>query len=495
MNTENRVSLSSYVQVLLSWWRDIAVVAVAGAALGAAAVLTLEVLLPRYDAYADVAIIQSGANVAIDERFGVVQRQDIRLVQRRLAGRRAALLGLVHKASLAQAISELLPPEDKYSPSSLLLKVTAELVTFGVAQQLPESDLIRITARMETPERAKYVADAWAEAYVDDINRLYESVPQQVIATILQERDNVRQQYQDAEATLQQFMTESRIDFLAARIAALTDLNNELMQTWRQGMSLRHIERGNSDAEQLKDNYARQRQIVAAVRMAESLRQQVAATNGSNSASTELATALLMADLYAGDASFEVSFDAVTSDRSISNVAVLDALIETLQLRLAKAKEENQALSQSIDEFLSATDADDTSSLQLLNSNLAQPVEEQPLLTTMNNIERDKQVLVAQRQLESATLNDLTLERDLRRSTLETLQNEVVELQLRATASPSAVRLASLSVAPSLSAWPSPLLVGLAFVLVASFGGVCMAFAANAMGRRPFLRKVAPAAQ
>ena len=130
-----------------------------------------------------------------------------------------------------------------------------------------------------------------------------------------------------------------------------------------------------------------------------------------------------------------------------------------------------------------------------LNEALAQPIDEQPLLTLMNGIERDKQALVAQKQLETATLADLTLVRDLRRSTLETLQNEVVELQLRATASPSAVRLASYSLAPSISAWPSPLLGGFAALLVASFGGVCMAFAANAMGRRPFLRRAASAAQ
>ena len=301
LKTDDEVSLGSYVLVLLSWWRDIAVVSIAGAALGVVAVWALDIVLPRYDAYADVAIIQTGANVAIDERFGVMTNQDARLFQRRLAGRRAALLGLVHKSSLAQTVSEALPPEDGYSPSSLLLKVTAKLVTFGVASQHPESDLIRITVRMESPQRAKYVADTWADVYVQDINQLYESVPQQVIATILQERDDVRKQYQDAEAALQQFMAASQIDFLATRIESLQQLNTELMEVWKQGTALRYIEQGNSAAQQLKDNYARERMLVSSIRMAASLRDLLATTNGDNGASTDLATALLMADIYGGE--------------------------------------------------------------------------------------------------------------------------------------------------------------------------------------------------
>lgn len=490
LDTDNKVSLIGYVLVLVSWWRDIVVFSIAGALLGVLAVLALDVLLPRYEAYADVAIIQSGVNVAIDERFGVVTQQDRRLVQRQASGRRAALLGLVHKASLAQTISAMLPPEEEYSPTSLLLKVSAELVTFGVASAQPQSDLIRITARMESPERAKYVADAWAETYVRDINQLYESVPQQVIATILQERDNVRRQYQDAEAALQDFLAASKVDYLTMRVNALSELNSELMEVWKQGTSLRYVARGNSDADQLRNNYARQRELVTAMRMASSLRDQVAAT-ASGSASLELALSLLMARLYGGDTPTEISFDAISSGgNAATNVASVNALIETLQDRLTNVENENEVLAQSIDTFLGLADSGNTSLTQL-TENLDKPVEEQPLLALMNKIEQDKQALVAQKQLETAALADLTLERDLRRSTLETLQNEVVELQLRATASPTAVRLASYSVIPSLSAWPSPLLGGLAAILVASFGGVCMAYTANAMGRRPFLRRAA----
>lgn len=491
LNTDNEVSLSSYVLVLIDWWRDIAVGTIAGALLGVAALLALQVLLPRYDAHADVAIIQSGANVAIDEKFGVVTKEESRFYRQQIVGRRAALVGLVHKADLAQAISETLPPSAEYSPSSLLLSISAKLVTVGVAAQHPESDLIRITARMESPQRAKYVADTWAEAYVQDMNQLYEAVPQQVIAKILQERDTVRQQYQDAEATLQQFMIESQIDFLAMRIDTMNTLNDELMHVWKQSTSLRYVEQSNSDADQLRENYAIERTLVDTIRLASSLRDQAAALGGGVSTSVELATALLMNRLYGGTSAVELSFDALTSSGSDVTVAELEALIEAVQLRLTRIEGENETLSQAIDVFLGLAEPDRATSLQSLSENLVRPVEEQPLLTLMHNIEREKQALAAQKQLETSTLADLALERDLRRSTLETLQNEVVELQLRATASPTAVRLASYSVAPSLSAWPSPLLGGLAAVLVAFFGGVCMAYAANATGRRPFLRRAA----
>lgn len=491
LNTDTEVSLSSYFLVLVSWWRDIAVFSIAGALLGTVALLALQVLLPRYDAYADVAIIQSGANVAIDEKFGVLTQRDIRLALRQVNGRRAALLGLVHKANLAQAISETLPPVEKYSPNSLLARITAKLVTFGVASAHPESDLIRITARMDSPHLAKQVADAWAEAYVEDINQLYEAVPDDVIETILQERDAVQQQYEEAKANLQQFLTESQVDFLSTRIDALTTLNVELMDVWKRSVSLRYIERSNSDVKQLRNNHAHERDTIQAIRLASSLRDQVAAPNSGDSAPFELATALLMAKLYGGGTSLELSFDAVTSGGSGPNVAELDALIEALQVRLGEVEDENNSLGHSIDVFLGLAEPDGITSLQSLRDNLGRPIEKQPLLTLIRDIERGKQTLVTQMQLEETTLEELRLERDLRQSTLETLQTEVVEQRLRATASPTAVRLASDSVAPSASAWPSPPLGGLAAALVAFFGGICVAYAANAMGRRPFFRRAA----
>ena len=90
------VALRNYALVLVAWWREIVLGAVLVAAAGAGAVLALNVVLPRYETTADVAIIHRDSAVSIDQTFRAVSEQTTRARRRDLSSQRAALVGLVH---------------------------------------------------------------------------------------------------------------------------------------------------------------------------------------------------------------------------------------------------------------------------------------------------------------------------------------------------------------------------------------------------------------
>ena len=496
MSSTDEVAPSAYALVLVAWWREIVLVTIAAAALGAAANLALQLVSPRFDAYADVALIETRAEVAIDNRFGAVSGAVRRTSASQITGRRAALLGLVHKSSLAQTVSDMLSEE--IAPSDLLPRISAKLVTFGVASQRPESDLIRITARMGSPAQAKFVADAWAQAYVHDINNLYQQVSKDTANTIELERDKVHQQYQEAEAELQQLMAANRIDFFTEQIDSLAGISKELMDAWKESFATRFILARESKEKLLQENLELRRFLSRSLSKAKSLRSQIRTGKGAGVESNALAIALFKAHYYASDSTnVEISFDALPSGNADRQLADITSMIASIQKRIVDLDEEIDTTSLAIESFvnLDAPSApaspDSTRQQTRLLSDLAavisRPLDEQPLLKMVESIESSKQDLVARREMEASALADLTLRRDLRRSTLETLQTEIVELQLRNTSSQSEVRLASLSITPSSSAWHSAKLTALALGVLAFFGSVCIVFVANATGQRPFI--------
>ena len=110
------------------------------------------------------------------------------------------------------------------------------------------------------------------------------------------------------------------------------------------------------------------------------------------------------------------------------------------------------------------------------------------MMVLLADLEAEKRSLTARRDNEIAQQTDLTLERDLMRSTLTTLQNEMVELELTIASAPSQVRLASLAVAPTNSAWPAPALVAAVFLVVGFFAAIFLSVILSAVGRQPPLR-------
>lgn len=468
------------------------------AVFGTACAWSLDFFMPRYAASADVAIIPRRASVALDARFQAVgpqggQRQGGFSRQ----GHRAALVGLVHQADLAERVFDRLRGdlEEDASPARLLSAIDADLFVIGMATEASQSDLIRLTAYAPVPGLAKALADTWAEGFVDDVNALFADVPRQVVDTIAAERASVRERYLEAESELQGFMAASRADLLDQEIAAKDAVIEEVVSTWHQTATAAFQKEVTSRLAAVDENLEQLRRTRANLADARALRSLLESANPSSIASNSLAIHLFKARMVSNVANLEIRLGEISAGSATDQQQDLDFTIKGLE---EHADRLNQVIA-SQTAALASLVGDDASEQNGIRDRLQEMVRQldtegdQPMMSLLAKLEREKRALATAREQELTTKANLTVERDLLRTTLSTLQSEVVELELAVASAPSQVRLASGAVLPVDTAWPAAPLVG-AISLVAGFlGALLLVPVASALGWQPPLgRRFAP---
>jgi len=203
MALEDEIDLRRYVDVLARRWKF--VVGITALMVIVAAVLSFFILPPVYNATAGVIILRSRAEISFDPKFKTESQQG-----QDPTARRAALTGLVKSSSLAaeviMALGDSLSVEERQA-STLLdqIKVSSQ------------GDLIEITASAGTPQKAAAIANAWAEAYISQVNELYSGVAQSP-AQIKAQATAAWQTYQQAQQALEQFLGENRIAELEQQV-------------------------------------------------------------------------------------------------------------------------------------------------------------------------------------------------------------------------------------------------------------------------------------
>ena len=211
-NQDADFNLPKYVFILIAWWREILL----GASLVTVSVgttaLAVRTLWPAYEASADIAMTDAGVGT---------DRTSFR-------GRRAAIVGLARSGDLARSVLDRLDGQlgaTEATESALLRTIDATLVSTLSASL---SNLIRITARARSPEQAVILADAWAEEYVSHVNRLYEQVPESLLASVAAEEERAIQEYRAAQKELQAFVGTVDLDRLTRQIEAKKNTVDEL---------------------------------------------------------------------------------------------------------------------------------------------------------------------------------------------------------------------------------------------------------------------------
>jgi len=237
---DDEIDLRKYLDTLIKRWREIVIITIAIVALTAAAVLTLRIALaPAYESEATVAIVRTQTQVNLDERFttssGEVTNADVN-------SRRSALLGLVFNGAIAERVINELGDalsEKERQPATLLRSIDAELSSPG--GRTAQSDLIAITARADSPEKAAAIANTWAQHYVQEVNRIYGQVPDEMIASVQSELDQARTNYEAAQRDLEQFLATSPVNSLRRQaqetqeaISALQRANTEALSSYVQ---------------------------------------------------------------------------------------------------------------------------------------------------------------------------------------------------------------------------------------------------------------------
>ncbi|MCB0137184.1 MAG: hypothetical protein KDD75_18925 [Caldilineaceae bacterium] len=245
---DDEIDLRKYIDILLKRWREILFFTVLIVILAAAAVLTLRAVgAPMYEAGANVAIVRTQTDVNFDERFTTSsdsnRTQDV-------TSRRAALVGLAKSGTIAEAVIADLGdqlPETLLDPARLLRRIDASLSTQN--GRTGQSDLIEITASADSPEVAAAIANSWAKHYVQEVNRIYGQVPDEMMASVEQELNQAQTKYGVAQSSLESFL-------------ATTPLNTLRRQVTETQESIRILQAANGEAlnnyvKEVLDSYRR----------------------------------------------------------------------------------------------------------------------------------------------------------------------------------------------------------------------------------------------
>ena len=380
---DDEIDLRVYLDILIRWWREIALITVLSALFAGGAIFALrQTQQSQYEATATAVIARVSSDVNFDERFLTTSNDGAETSV--VASRRAALLGLVKSGAIAQTVINELGaqwPEEEREPAILLKRVEAKLAPGPDARN--PSDLIQITITADDPEKAAAIANAWSHDYVDAVNAIYGQVPEAVIASVEAEQTAVEQRYLEAQDTLETFIGASQIDSFTRQL----ETDRALLETLKLGQitaasavinrdmnarldlfnhlldaevmpSLALLEQQTSQNVQgITDLLAIRSQIQQSLGQARTLQAQVSAGGDAAAATNALALQLLKAQVFASTSPasamtlpnrLQFNIDAaapVTVDEQQTDV---DALITALEGYLTQIDEQVEALGQEI---------------------------------------------------------------------------------------------------------------------------------------------------
>ena len=513
---------------VVAWWREVCLGTLLAAIGGGMLMLAIRILLPQYETSSAVALLRVSSNVAIDKRFstGATASNGGAGRQRRsdVVARRAALVGLVESGDVASAVAERLSEEldeKEAHPTRLLERIDAELVTIGTISLRNTSDLIRITVRADAPEKATLIADVWAEEFTDQVNRLYRFAPRNQLNTLLVELERTQEDHDAAQKALAAFIADSNIERLTDLISTkrsmldnLLSLRDEMISN--EMLTLQKIQERRNQSVSLKvdslrkllgETFAIERKLQQVLMNARDLRSQIEKGGEASVGSNTIPLLMIKAEAYASGSrlprALEISLDddyGAQLDKA-TMLADLGAVIQTLEERINSLGDMTDAQIRNLNDreffvavngsasFLNESDQREIILLKEVETRLTNDVKESSIGGVINQLEAEIQELRAEVEMKNATIALLIQKRDVQRSALESLQNEIVELKLTMSAFTSEVRVASHAPTPVDSSYPSALLIGSLGGTGALLVAICLAFAANSEGVAPLLER------
>jgi len=408
---------------------------------------------------------------------------------------------------------------------------------------LGDSDLIRITAKADTPDKAALISTAWAEAYVRKVNQIYGQAPDELLASIQDEKTRAKAGYEKAQTALSEFTANNRSDELVRQITEKQGVIDQIMQA-RAAVAAAYLD---AETQARAARFERWLQVTDALDQARTLRGQVAAggtasTGGGtlvaellklqaltqvldapsrmSPASTQLAPAQPASaqqtvpgpvEVQLNTTPLQIQLDANAAVSQAELLADIDALVQALQRRRAELEQEiaapgEQLLNADKVAYLGQAARGDNASTPGQKATLSSQPETQSnavgassvpsttvgsglLDSTVRGLEDEVRRLKAQLETENARYDQLVQARNLARDTLKTVSSKMAELTIARAAAGSEVRLGAPAVPPvrpeGTDAVKAVVMGGVVGLLI----GVFIALVVSSFGMAPFFSR------
>lgn len=210
--TDDVIDLRPYILLLIANWRKIVLPGILFAGLA----LAITLVLPRaYEATATLLVSRSRLALSLVKEFPTVNEPvDAR-------SRMEAITSIAESDALALSVMEVLGSE--LPPESRDLEELRDDVSIA-----SKGDVIEIKALADNPQLATRIANTWAERTVQLINQAYSG--EQLPTEIQEQSATAGAEYRTAQAALESFTKDNRIQVLEAQVASTNDMINNLVQ-------------------------------------------------------------------------------------------------------------------------------------------------------------------------------------------------------------------------------------------------------------------------
>ena len=505
---EDQLDYEIDLSFLLSWWREIAVFTV----LCIVAAVAVTALMPRiYSAQARVLVLRRRTDVNLDSSLSITSADDLP------AGGPGSQTyrDLASSPAIGPQVAEKLMDSgfgDSANPAALASGVEVENAS--------GSDLLLISYRNADPARAAAIATAWAEVYVDYVNRLYNE-PSADYQLVVNQLGQTQLEYQTAQTALEALVKNDQTAELQRLVDEKTNLIDRLQSDRDLALTTLYDESWNGDIaasfvdaatsvriyrpdqppcerhfvttpaadpesedvvevvqrdcppvfsmaieerlaalqgdEQLLQQYHRQLADVT------TMRDQLA--GGGDAASSTLSVALLKAQLLDVErglpAELSLQLPASSQDSTVQ-LADLDALKAVLTDAISRLKASVDEQTQSISQVSYGMDLVDQTN--------------DPVTLRLTGLQTEVQDLQSQIEAQTSKKEQLTLTRDLAWDSYNTLARKEAELRIANDLPASEVRFAAPAATPTHPVSPKTNLIlaagaagGLVFAVLAAF--------------------------
>lgn len=434
---EFEIDVLSYLRALVRRWWWIVAAAVAFGLLGVAYSLLQPV---KYQAKASVFFRPSRSQLRLDDRFVTNEPIDT-------GARRVTLVALAHSMQVASVL-----------PTEVRQQLGLSDDTVGdVLRQIDVStngDLLEIAASADSAEQAQLLANAWAEAFIAQVNQLYAQIP----LPVSRERvEQVEAQYAAAQQAFEQFTGSNRISELDQRIAATQSVITGTLQ---------------ADQRRYESYLARVNQLDLVLRDAEVLRGQLG-----DGSSVNLGDSIALLTLRS-----RLSGGSVSAGQQNQNPVELQiALPATIEAGAGVTLRDVNILIDTLQNNMEET--------RVAASELAMQLSDKGLSSQSSASEENRKTytdqllaLMQQREIEEGKRLAIQQERDVSLTALQVVRSKAVEQEVAAVQPDVEVRMASEAMMPDSPVGSKTVLMIVSGVLSGSMIAVILIILLEAFG-------------